>query len=492
MSDSVGAVYGPSVARELLPLTACGKGGEGGAVFECDGMVSSANYSAKKATFILFINHRLVECSALKRSLESLYATLLPKASKPFLLLSLTLPPADVDVNVHPTKREVSFLHQESLVGAIQEAVEEMLKESNISRTFYTQTLLPGTQETPTPHPLSQTQTQTQPQTQTQSRVRVDASQPQGSLLAYMPPTATGPELVATRKAVRQRRNPAESAELSSVRDLISAVEKQTHSGLQTLLQSCSFVGMADDTRALVQHQTRLYLADVSALSTEVVYQQVLRRFAHFATMRLSNPAPLTQLVQLALEDEEQVGRWCPDDGPQEEIARLNTALLVCKAGMLREYFGVEVSAEGDLTALPLILDHYTPDLDRLPAFVLALGNNVEWESEKECFDSVAAALADLYAMHPLMVSKRGTLVSHSTLPPQYTDPHGCVAGGWQRGRWHGRKGSGLLGTSCFRPSNFSSRPPRAWPQMAPLYKWRRWRNCIKCLKGVERLLSVH
>lgn len=43
----------------------------------------------------------------MKRALEIVYAATLPKASKPFLYMSIVLPPEHVDVNVHPTKREV-------------------------------------------------------------------------------------------------------------------------------------------------------------------------------------------------------------------------------------------------------------------------------------------------------------------------------------------------------------------------------------------------
>ena len=50
---------------------------------------------------------RLVDCTTLKRALEVVYAATLPKASKPFICMSIMLPPEHVDVNVHPTKREV-------------------------------------------------------------------------------------------------------------------------------------------------------------------------------------------------------------------------------------------------------------------------------------------------------------------------------------------------------------------------------------------------
>lgn len=53
------------------------------------------------------ISDRLVECGSLKRAIEIVYAATLPKASKPFIYMSIKLPPEHVDVNVHPTKREV-------------------------------------------------------------------------------------------------------------------------------------------------------------------------------------------------------------------------------------------------------------------------------------------------------------------------------------------------------------------------------------------------
>lgn len=55
----------------------------------------------------------------------------------------------------------------------------------------------------------------------------------------------------------------------------------------------------------------------------------------------------------------------------------MNTELLKQKAELLEEYFGIHIDAQGNLGRLPLILDQYTPDMDRVPEFVLCLGNDV-------------------------------------------------------------------------------------------------------------------
>ena len=45
----------------------------------------------------------------LKKMVENIYINLLPKGSHPFVYLSLEINPQNVDVNVHPTKREVCY-----------------------------------------------------------------------------------------------------------------------------------------------------------------------------------------------------------------------------------------------------------------------------------------------------------------------------------------------------------------------------------------------
>ncbi|KAF5190929.1 Dna mismatch repair protein, partial [Thalictrum thalictroides] len=136
--DAIKSIYGVSVSRDLIEVTASAND-PSCLVFNMHGYISNSNYSAKKMTMVLFINDRLVECTALKRAIEVVYAATLPKASKPFVYMSIILPPEHVDVNVHPTKREVSLLNQERIIETIQTTIESQLRCSNSTRTFLTQ-----------------------------------------------------------------------------------------------------------------------------------------------------------------------------------------------------------------------------------------------------------------------------------------------------------------------------------------------------------------
>lgn len=70
-----------------------------------------------------FVNGRWVISPWLGQAVRQAYGDLLPGHQAPWAALFLTLPPDQVDVNLHPTKREVRFLDERRLFGFVQGAV---------------------------------------------------------------------------------------------------------------------------------------------------------------------------------------------------------------------------------------------------------------------------------------------------------------------------------------------------------------------------------
>lgn len=70
-------LYGPTVAKELIEFRLADEQYQ----FKVSGHVTNVNYSAKKLVLLLFINHRLVESAALRKCIDNVYASYLPKVS---------------------------------------------------------------------------------------------------------------------------------------------------------------------------------------------------------------------------------------------------------------------------------------------------------------------------------------------------------------------------------------------------------------------------
>ena len=167
--DNIGYIYSPDISRELLEYTL----NDDLLKFKAHGYITNPNYNVKKFNFLLFINHRLVESSALKKAFELVYSHYVPKGTHPFVYLSLEIAAENIDVNVHPTKFEVHFLHQDDIIDELQKALDARLLKCNSSRTFYTQSVLPGA-----PVPVEQNKTTTNTKSiEPKNMVRTDAKE---------------------------------------------------------------------------------------------------------------------------------------------------------------------------------------------------------------------------------------------------------------------------------------------------------------------------
>ncbi|XP_011601203.1 DNA mismatch repair protein Mlh1 isoform X1 [Takifugu rubripes] len=450
--DNIRGVFGNAVSRELIEV-ACE---DQKLAFKMKGYVSNANYSVKKCILILFINHRLVESSMLKKAIENVYGAYLPKNTHPFLYLSLQIAPQNIDVNVHPTKHEVHFLHEDSVIESVQKHIESKLLGSNSSRTYFTQTLLPGLsvsgasevkpsivalesaervyahqmvrtdcraqkldaflqpKEKQLPEPAGPSCTEAAVDPAKSDRADFDEMDTADLLEAV---DEQGGEVVmdvkdssAQRKRPRNEQNKDEDEaltaaatpkrrviKLTSIKELRAEMCENTHTGLQEMLQNHSFVGCINLQWALIQHRTKLYLLNTTNLSQELFYQILIYDFGNFGVLRLSEPAPLYDLAMLALDSEGS--GWTEEDGPKEGLAQYIVDFLKRKAELLGDYFSVEIDQEGNLTGLPLLLDKYTPIMEGLPMFILRLATEVNWDNEKECFRDFSRECSMFYSI---------------------------------------------------------------------------------------------
>lgn len=88
---------------------------------------------------IFLINGRWVTSPLLRTTVRQAYGDLIPPARHPEAILLLTLPPETVDVNVHPTKREVRLARERELyprlIRILRERVEGRYPSLDLART---------------------------------------------------------------------------------------------------------------------------------------------------------------------------------------------------------------------------------------------------------------------------------------------------------------------------------------------------------------------
>lgn len=81
----------------------------------------------------LFVNQRFIRSHFINHAIKQAYGDLMHEATTPFYVIYLTVNPASIDVNVHPTKTEVKFQDQASIYSLIQAVIKKTLATSHIN-----------------------------------------------------------------------------------------------------------------------------------------------------------------------------------------------------------------------------------------------------------------------------------------------------------------------------------------------------------------------
>ncbi|KAH0482907.1 MAG: hypothetical protein KVP17_004561 [Porospora cf. gigantea B] len=300
------------------------------------GALASSSYNVRGVNaFLLFINDRLVEHSALKRAVLEVYSRVLQKGVKPWVLLSLRIPPEAVDVNFHPMKRTVRFIEDDFIVKQVAEGLSEPLMRQE--RVFHPQPFRDENAGRP----------------QRPQRVRTDASQ------TSLPVTEDHPWMLPVP-------NPMDRLSEITHGPIADLAEPGTEA--LTSLSALVLVGAVDADRAAFQADSDLVLVDVRRAFKAVLRRSLLCREGRLPVLQLEPTVPLHLLV-------------CEASIPS----------LVGMAEALQSSMGICIR-DKTLSALPRPLGDYFPRVQHLPGLMQRLadlGPNV---------DAVASALADFFS----------------------------------------------------------------------------------------------
>ena len=126
LHDVLIEVYGLETAQAMLEIGDPEDESRGSV--RVHGYVSRPDtHRATRGYITLFVNGRWIADRGLTFAVEQAYHTLLPVKRHPLAVVQVSLPPEEVDVNVHPTKSEVKFQRRDAVFRAVQRAVREVL-----------------------------------------------------------------------------------------------------------------------------------------------------------------------------------------------------------------------------------------------------------------------------------------------------------------------------------------------------------------------------
>ena len=122
LQDVILFLYGGEVAARMLPVCAD------------DGNIAVSGYASapdlnrhNRSNITLLVNRRWVYHRSVIYAIEQAYQRTLPDRRYPLAVINVELPAAEVDVNSHPTKREVRFRNENRVFSAVQRAVHDAL-----------------------------------------------------------------------------------------------------------------------------------------------------------------------------------------------------------------------------------------------------------------------------------------------------------------------------------------------------------------------------
>ena len=124
-------IYSNSIAEELKKINKTDEISK----LHTTGYCSTPEFtrSTKKSIYV-FVNNRVVKCPVILKAIDTAYKNMLPAGKYPFVCINLDIPPSDVDVNVHPTKKEVRYKNPNQIFNFIYSSIIDALSSFNISK----------------------------------------------------------------------------------------------------------------------------------------------------------------------------------------------------------------------------------------------------------------------------------------------------------------------------------------------------------------------
>jgi len=128
LSQRIIGLFGKAYKEQLVPVE------ETTDQLSIKGYIGKPEYAKKtRGEQFFFVNNRFIKSGYLHHAVVNAFEGLLSKEAHPFYVLFITIDPARIDVNVHPTKTEIKFDDERTIYGIMSAAIRQAIGAHNVS-----------------------------------------------------------------------------------------------------------------------------------------------------------------------------------------------------------------------------------------------------------------------------------------------------------------------------------------------------------------------
>ena len=276
-----------------------------------------------------FINGRYIKSSLLSRSIEEAYHNFLMQHQYPFTVLYFTFPEDTLDVNVHPTKMELRFGHNQEIYKELCDVLfgllshKELIPEVPVDEAEHKKKNLPPAYKEPIPEPFEKRrineirQQHHQPPIPEKPVSPVDLPVPSKKAPAFEPYVPQHPDKTMVRESFapfpkrEESVPPADLCRKQPVGEQMTLAAASPEFLTDDARKKHRIIGQLFQTYWLIEYEDKLYIMDQHAAHEKVLFERMMAKLKEkeFTSQAVSPPIVLS----LDAHEQEMLETYLPE-----------------------------------------------------------------------------------------------------------------------------------------------------------------------------------
>ena len=305
MEDRLYDLFG-STSSKLIPLECSTDDLDAPGDESWSGWISPPGISRSRSDDIhVLVNGRPVSAGPFLQSIRRGYHTRLMVGRHPIGVISLNLPTQEVDVNVHPTKREVRLQHSWRVLERLERSIKYTLSRVSTQPEFKDLTILEGVGTEPEVNVKSEAFTPSWAQVDNKEKIQTHFSSIRNSNIPI-----ERPDYLLKNNELEQKvlpgldPNPVSSSlssaerslhRLSKLGDSISPInEPKPKAAIIPELPEMNVLCQFSDSYILAEGNDELFIVDQHALHERIRYERLRPLMVDWSPQELIIPIPIS------------------------------------------------------------------------------------------------------------------------------------------------------------------------------------------------------